>query len=494
MLSKFKTDNWAALFIAVFINIAFVFVPVPLFDEDEGFTAEIARGMLENKEFVLLESNFQPRYDKPPLAFWVMSGSLSLFGNTEFAVRFPSLLFSLGVLFLLFYFTKRWFDKKRALTATLICVGTLQFSLMAKAAIADPYLYFFVVGASFSFIEFVRSDNKKFLYFFTIANALAFLTKGPIILFISALVVLASALYLKKWKILFKVLAPLQILIFFAMVLPWFWLSYQKVGMLIINEFFFKHNISRFSNSMEGHSGSYLYFVVVFLLGFLPFSIAQVQAILWKKKPDLVSFVLWIWFWGVFVFFTLSATKLPHYLMLGFFPLAVLSSGNFSEKMLNVSKIAAAIFVFILLIAPTIAMHISTDDVYAQKLLAGFKDVFTTGYYILLCLCFLCILWSIKRKGSYMFLVFFLVPIHLVLINYGQLQQGPIKELAEKVDTHIVMKNHYLPSFSFYLNKSHYIRDLLPGDYSVGKIIDFKNYKTRVLYEKYGTVWVEILE
>ncbi|MCD8540141.1 MAG: glycosyltransferase family 39 protein [Leadbetterella sp.] len=144
MLSKFKDfirGRRGVLMLAVLINAAFGFYPAPLFDEDEGFTAEVAREMLEKKEFVLLESNFEHRYDKPPLAFWVIAGSLHFLGNNEFAARFPGILASLLLQLMIYTFIRKRYGEDRAVTAGLFIVGALQFTLMSKSAIADPFLY-----------------------------------------------------------------------------------------------------------------------------------------------------------------------------------------------------------------------------------------------------------------------------------------------------------------------------------------------------------------
>lgn len=497
MLSKLKIDNKAVLLLAIIINSLFGLYPAPLFDEDEGFTAEVAREMLQNREFILLESNFEPRYDKPPLGFWIISGSLYFLGNNELAARLPSILFSAGLIYMIFAFARKRHGIDKALISCLIVTGTLQFSLMSKAAIADPILYFFVVGAMLFFLEYLENKELKFLLLFTVGNALAFLTKGPIVLFISAVVVSTSSLHLRSWKPLLAVISIRQIAVFLAVVLPWFILSYQKVGMLMISDFFFKHNVGRFSNSMEGHNGSYFYFVIVFMAGFLPFSFGHLTTLIkaFKTKLDLTEKVLLVWFIAVFVFFTFSATKLPHYLMLGFFPLVILSSKFFSAKSLKVAKITAAVFVLILLALPLLAPEISKkiDDIYAQALIGGFKEVFTLEYYLMGCAALIFIIVSIRSKSSFSFIIPFLIVINLALINYATLQQSPIRELAEKVDTEIVMKNHYSPSFSFYRQQPHHIRELKAGDYSIGKNIDFRNYETRILHEKYGTIWVEIL-
>lgn len=498
MLSKFKDfirSKRGILILAVLVNAGFGFYPAPLFDEDEGFTAEVAREMLERKEFVLLESNFEPRYDKPPLAFWIIAGSLHFLGNHELAARLPGILASLLLQYLIYVFVRKRYGEDRALTTGLFVVGALQFTLMSKSAIADPFLYLFVTAGIFSLIRFAEEGGKKYLYLFMICNALAFLTKGPVVLFISGVAVLTVAIYRKNASFLLQVLKPLPLLVFLALVLPWFVLSYQKVGMLMIEDFFFKHNIGRFSKPMEGHGGSYFYYFGVLLVGFLPFSLSHIYGLYRsaKAKADLAGTVFLVWFLSIFILFTFSATKLPHYLMLGFFPLTILSSEYFSRKGQLISGGLACGMIFLLLVVPPAAGRIALQipDEYARLLIGGFPVVFGPLYYSVQLVCLAGALYSLRKK-SLSFVVFFLVSVNSALLAYGLLQQGPVREMARIVSTNIVMKNHYLPSFSFYRQQAYPVQEPVPGEYSVGRISDFRNYDYEILYEKYGTVWVKV--
>jgi len=498
MLSKVKdfiSGKRGLLILAVLINAAFGFYPAPLFDEDEGFTAEVAREMLERKEFVLLESNFEPRYDKPPLAFWLIAGSLYLFGNNEFAVRFPGICASVLLQYLLYAFVRKRYGEKRAVTTGILVAGTLQFTLMSKSAIADPFLYLFITAAILGLIDFAESGRRKYLYLFMVCNALAFLTKGPVALFISGTAVLTVLFYRREPAFLRRVLHPLPLLVFFALVLPWFVLSYGKVGLLMIEEFFFKHNLGRFSQPMEGHDGSWLYYFIVFLVGFLPFSFSHIYGLFRavQTKTDLTERVCLVWFTAVFLLFSFSATKLPHYLMPGFFPLVVVSSRYFSQKGQRVSGIFAAGLIFLLLTIPLTAQRVAPEipDEYVRLLLAGFPAVFGPLYYGVQAVCLAGALYSIRKRNT-VFVLFFLVSVNSALVAYSWVQQGPVRELSRVVNTGIVMRNHYLPSFSFYRQQAYPVREPVAGEYSVGKISDFRNYDYEILYEKYGLVWVKI--
>ncbi len=490
-------SNKTILIIAILINCLFGILPAPLFDEDEGFTANVAREMLQNNEYILLTSNFEPRYDKPPLAFWLMAGSIKVFGLQEWAVRLPSILFSAGLLLLLYRFVRKEYNEDKAVLSVLLLVGALQFSLMSKAAIADPMLYFFVVGAFINFWNYQKYDKSKNLYLFTICNALGFLTKGPVILLLSAVWIVALAF--KRKKIIWSWIHPIQILLFLAIAAPWFILSYQKIGIQALNEFFLDHNVGRFSQSMEGHSGQLYYYVVVLFFGSLPFALQHFKTIYLeiRRKKDILDFVLWVWFLFVLIFFTLSATKLPHYIMLGFFPLCILSAQLLEKNGIKWAQIITSSFVLILLIAPKLALGLTDkiDDNYAVPLIQSFSSVFDTYYYVIQAACLLTLLVLIVRKNrSFLFICCFLISVNTTFLYYARAQQGPVQELAKVVDLPIKYTNHYTPSYSFYKNASYPISEPKPGDHFVGKITDFRNHNVEVLYSNGGMVWVKIKE
>ncbi|MCD8540536.1 MAG: hypothetical protein LRY55_12800, partial [Leadbetterella sp.] len=130
-------------------------------------------------------------------------------------------------------------------------------------------------------------------------------------------------------------------------------------------------------------------------------------------------------------------------------------------------------------------------DVYARALIGGFPAVFGPLYYGVQAICLGGALYSLWRRST-AFVLFFLVSVNSTLLAYGLLQQGPVKEMAKVVNTEVVMKNHYLPSFSFYRQQAYPVREPQPGEYAVGRVSDFRNYDYELLYEKYGTVWVRI--
>jgi hypothetical protein len=63
---------------------------IPLIDRDEPRFAEASREMIERGEYIVPHFNNQLRLDKPPLAYWAQVASYRIFGESDFAARFPS--------------------------------------------------------------------------------------------------------------------------------------------------------------------------------------------------------------------------------------------------------------------------------------------------------------------------------------------------------------------------------------------------------------------
>ena len=93
-------------FVIVVLALLF-FIPflgnVHLFDWDEINFAESAREMLISGNYLRVQIDFQPFWEKPPLFIWLQTLSMSVFGANEFAARFPNAI--IGVITLLTFFT-----------------------------------------------------------------------------------------------------------------------------------------------------------------------------------------------------------------------------------------------------------------------------------------------------------------------------------------------------------------------------------------------------
>src|SRR5438045_8325593 len=82
--------KYATLFFAVLVFHVAGTWSIPLIDRDEPRFAEASREMIERGDYIVPRFNNQLRLDKPPLAYWAQIASYRIFGESDFAARFPS--------------------------------------------------------------------------------------------------------------------------------------------------------------------------------------------------------------------------------------------------------------------------------------------------------------------------------------------------------------------------------------------------------------------
>src|SRR4029077_11824942 len=138
------TDHRSLVTFLFFIGcVAFHIVgtwSVPLIDRDEPRFAEASREMTEDGDFVVPHFNNQLRLDKPPLAYWAQIVSYKIFGENDFAARFPSTIAAALVAICIFGWGTRIGTERAGLWAAVIFTLSLQVFLHAKAAVADMWL------------------------------------------------------------------------------------------------------------------------------------------------------------------------------------------------------------------------------------------------------------------------------------------------------------------------------------------------------------------
>ncbi len=368
--------------IAILLCIAFLSLfpllgAAPLFDEDEGFYAEASREMLENGNYLTAHINGAPQYDKPILIYWLQVISFRIFGQNEFAARFPSALATFLWMLAIFSFTRRHIGLQSGFLSALFFISAIQVTITGKAAIVDSALNLFLTQCLFHLYEYTQNKKRR-IYSAAIYAGLGFLAKGPVAVVIPFGVSLIYCLMQRQFRLWLKMVFNLPaILIFVAIALPWYVLEYLDQGMIFIQDFFLKHNLERFSRAFEGHSGSLLYYVPVIIIGTLPHCgllfglIRQARSLL---KQDVYRFCF-IWAGFVLILFSFGSTKLPHYILSAFPPLFILYGGVYVRlERLRSYLVPAAVFLGIFLILPLViplVMPYVRDDFAACMMGAG---------------------------------------------------------------------------------------------------------------------------
>jgi 4-amino-4-deoxy-L-arabinose transferase-like glycosyltransferase len=338
---------------------------LPLVDRDEPRFAEASREMLQRGDYVVPFFNNAYRFDKPPLIYWCQVASMKLFGENEFAARFPSAVAAALIAVLIFGFGTRVAGSAVGLKAAIVFTTSLQVLVHAKLAVADMAMVCFVTAGFWSGWELSRppeqnnqKQNRLWWWIFYLSLAIGFLAKGPV----AWLPLLAPIQAAWKRDGSWRQFKPVTgILIMFAVIAIWAIPALLQTNGDFLRIGIGKHIIQRSVAPMEGHGlhGALgylvmlpLYFLTVFA-SFFPWSFFLPRLISSKFRADArgeIDNYLLLGIAATFILFTLVSTKLPHY-TLPCFPLLSLwlalnwenlvpSKKNFQRMAIGVAVLA----------------------------------------------------------------------------------------------------------------------------------------------------------
>jgi 4-amino-4-deoxy-L-arabinose transferase-like glycosyltransferase len=468
------------LLLAVLVLFPFLGLGTPpLFDLDEGaFTASTTEMFLRG-DFLSSYLLGEPRHDKPILIYWLQAASVSLLGAGEFAWRLPSALASAAWILLTYGFVARVSNRSAGLTAALVVATAAGLTVITRAATADALLNLWLACAGYAAWLWLREGERRWLYAGWLAMALGFLTKGPIALAIPGAAVFLWCASRREWRaFLAWAVAPGPVLLFLAIASPWFIVQTWLEGPGFLSGFFLKHNLSRFDTPMEGHGGNYFYYVPVVLLSLLPHTgllLAMLGRLREVWRDGLLRFGL-LWFLVAFVLFSLSGTKLPHYVYYGYGGLVIVLAAM-ADRPPNrwLALLPGALLFALLLALPAIAGQalgqFKEDD---RMLLAGLTEAFGPAYWLwcggalLLSLAALLLRRIDVAAGLRLNGLLAGVAMAALLIPaVGDVQQAPIRNaglLARDYPGPLVLYGINTPSFQTYAGRRVDKRAPRPGD------------------------------
>jgi len=293
-----------------------------LFDLDEGLYATAARQMVESGDWLVPRVGTGVFFDKPPLTYWLQALCMKTLGFTPLAARLPSALAATLTAWLLWQWSKRrelhrvgWL----ALVIYPLCPLTMG---LARQAIMDSLLTLWFTLAILGWIEGYTGDRRWYLL--TAAGAgLATMTKGLIGLLLPGAALLLWIALRRDWGELKRIPWLPALGVYLLIVLPWHVAVWCTAGDLFVREYIVHHHIQRFLGKDFGHVAPFWFYIPVLLVGMYPWS-AFVPIIGWQalsgwrceREKLCCAWAMWA-FWAVvvIVFFSLSKSKLPGYVL-----------------------------------------------------------------------------------------------------------------------------------------------------------------------------------
>jgi 4-amino-4-deoxy-L-arabinose transferase-like glycosyltransferase len=371
--------------IVAWLALCFRLGHLPLIAPDEGRNAEVAREMKESGAWLVPTYNGLDYLDKPSFYFKAVAFSLAAFGNNETAARIPSAAFGIALAVLAFAFGRKIYGTRCGLLAVIIIATMPLYMMNARTVIFDMTLAFFVCGAIFAgyLAEEADGRTRRNWYLLGAASAgVATLVKGPIGFLIPALVLLIFNRVEGRrgaWRRLFS---PLNLLVFLGVALPWF------VGLCLAHRDFLQYGLveesfHRFTSAKNFHRSEPFWFYLVIVAGtFFPWSLLLPEAglTLWRGRwaKNRADRLCLIWSVVVVVFFSISQSKLPGYilsvtvaaglLLARLFDAALANPDGRAARLVGRATVAFAIVCLVLAVEAAVMMGMSLTYLLARPL------------------------------------------------------------------------------------------------------------------------------
>ena len=297
-----------------------------LLGADEPRYAQVAREMLDRHDWVTPTLQGKPWLEKPVLYYWQAMLSYAAFGVSDRAARLPAAVDAVLLIAAVYLFLRR-FRPGSEIDGALItasCAGTIGF---ARAAATDmPLAAMFAIALLgwYAWHEGRRRTDLSVFYGFL---ALATLAKGPVAPFLAAAVLLIFAAVTRDWRAILRTLWTPGILLFLAITLPWY-VAVQLRNPEFFRVFILEHNLARFGQDLFHHREPFWYYIPVTLLALMPWTLWVIAAIVnrvrlgWSEgraafssPEDSWGLFLMVWLIVPVVFFSLSQSKLPGYIL-----------------------------------------------------------------------------------------------------------------------------------------------------------------------------------
>jgi 4-amino-4-deoxy-L-arabinose transferase-like glycosyltransferase len=299
-----------------------------LIGADEPRYAQVAREMLERRDWITPTLGGHAWLEKPPLYYWQAMLAYSILGVTDAAARIPSAIDAALLVIAVYLFFRR-FRNVVEIDAALItasCAGVVGY---ARAASMDMALASTFSIGMLAWWAWHEIGKRLYLVLFYFSMALGMLAKGPVAPVLAAIVIVLFAVMTRELRIVVRTLWLPGILVFCAVALPWY-IAVQLRNPQFFREFILQHNLARFSSDLYHHRQPFWYYLPVTAMALVPWALFVIPAFIqplraWRAErkpasaePDFeLQFGVFACCWLVVpvLFFSISQSKLPGYIL-----------------------------------------------------------------------------------------------------------------------------------------------------------------------------------
>lgn len=292
---------------------------------DEPRYAAIGREMAHSGDWITPRLWGEPWFEKPPLLYWMSGTAFRLGLSDDLAPRLPVALSSIAFLLFFHWIVRRQFGSAPALFATVVLATSAGWLTYSAIGVTDLPMSAAFSAAMLLSLDWIQRGERRFLPAAAALLGLAVLAKGLVPLALALPLVWAGRSRLSE------LVRPQAIGAFLIVALPWYLLCFIKNDGQFLETFFWRHHLERFSSGALQHQQPFWFFAPVLLLFLIPWSPALFLLFARKGYRDPRRMFLLLWIVFGFVFFSISANKLPGYILPLLPPVAILMGMSIAE-------------------------------------------------------------------------------------------------------------------------------------------------------------------
>ena len=308
---------------------------------DEGRYAEMAREMFASGDWITTRLNGIKYFEKPPLQTWMNALTFSLFGLGEWQARLWTGLCGLAGVVLAGVAGTRVFGERTGFYAALVLGSSVFWVVGSQANSLDMSLSAAMALSLCALLVAQRDgagarERRNWMLACWAGMALAVLSKGLVGIVLPGAVLVLYSLIARNPRIWTRLHLGKGLLLFFLITAPWFVL----VGLKNPEQpyFFFVHeHFARFLLKGHNREEPWWYFLPLLAAGSMPWLGVLAQSLAGGARNDGPAqafrprLLLLVWAVFIFVFFSVSNSKLPAYILPVFPAVALLVAHRLDE-------------------------------------------------------------------------------------------------------------------------------------------------------------------
>src|SRR6266849_6668529 len=363
--------GWAILIVVTLYICYFSHLGVIGFvGPDEPRYAWIARDMAETGDWVTPRLYGKPWFEKPPLYYWGAAISFKLLGVSEVAARLPSAISALLATLAMAWLAWRLYGAETARWLLLLLPTTVAMIGFSHAAATDmPYSAMLTIAmvCAAVVLGLTRNENTPILprtpwlvlILFGFFLGLAVLAKGPAAIILSGGAIFVWALFTKRWRDAFRLFHPAALASFCLTALPWYILCARR-NPDFFRIFFIEHNFKRFLTPEFQHIQPFWYYGPILLVAVFPWTgiflwllVKGIANLARTRRTAESTWLLICWAGFCLLFFSVSQSKLPGYILPAFPAIGLLITRGFTpfvraySRSFRLVPLTSALFLFV---------------------------------------------------------------------------------------------------------------------------------------------------